>query len=52
MEFPLSRLMIADQFACAVLTAVGFVAEHEMRWFEQIRQCLVERFGQEIRAEG
>jgi hypothetical protein len=42
--------MAADQFAFAVLTSEGFVAEHEMRWFEQIRQRFVKRFGQELRA--
>jgi hypothetical protein len=32
-------------------TAEGFVAEYEKRWFVQIRQRFVDRFGQEIRAE-
>ena len=41
----------ADQFANAVLTAEGFDPEYEMRWFEQIRQRFVDKFGQEIRAE-
>jgi hypothetical protein len=46
-----TKSLTADQFAHAVLTAEGFVAEHEMRRFEQIRQRFVDRFGQEIRAE-
>jgi hypothetical protein len=46
-----TKTFTADQFANAVLTAEGFVAEYEMRWFEQIRQRFVDRFGQEIRAE-
>ena len=45
------KTLTADQFACAVLTAEGFVAEYETRWFEQIRQRFVDRFGQEIRAD-
>jgi hypothetical protein len=43
--------LTADQFAHAVLTAEGFVAEYEKRWFKQIRQRFVDRFGQEVRAE-
>jgi hypothetical protein len=46
-----TKTLTADQFARAVLTAEGFVAEYEMRWFEQIRQRFVDKFGQEIRAE-
>jgi hypothetical protein len=46
-----TKTLTADQFAHAVLTAEGFVAEYEKRWFEQIRQRFVDRFGQEIRAE-
>lgn len=43
--------LTADQFAYEVLTAEGFVAEYEKRWFRQIRQLFVDRFGQEIRVE-
>ncbi|MBR0724606.1 hypothetical protein [Bradyrhizobium manausense] len=46
-----TKALTADQFAHAVLTAEGFVAEYEERWFVQIRQRFVDRFGQEIRAE-
>jgi len=46
-----TKILTADQFAYAVLTAEGLAAEHEMRKFEQIRQRFVDRFGQEIRAE-
>ena len=46
-----TRSLTADQFAYAVLTAEGFVAENETRRFEQIRRRFVDRFGQEIRAE-
>jgi hypothetical protein len=46
-----TKSLAADQFAYAVLTAEGFVAEYEMRLFEQIRQRSVDRFGQEIRAQ-
>jgi hypothetical protein len=46
-----TKTLTADQFAYAGLTAEGFVAEYEMRWFEQIRQRFVDRFGREIRAE-
>ena len=46
-----TKTLAADQFAHAVLTAEGFVAEYEKRWFVQIRQRFVDRFGQEIRAE-
>lgn len=45
-----TKKLSADQFAYAVLTAEGFVAEYEKRDFEQIRQRFVDRFGQEIRA--
>ena len=44
------KILTADQFAHAVLTAEGFVAEHEKQWFRQIRQRFVDRFGQDIRA--
>jgi len=47
-----TKTLTADQFADAVLTAEGFVAEYEIRRFEQIRQRFVDRFGQEIRADG
>jgi len=43
-----TKPLTADQFAYAVLTAEGFVAEYEKRWFEQIRQRFVDKFGQEI----
>jgi hypothetical protein len=46
-----TKSLTADQFAYAVLTAEGSVAEYEARWFEQIRQRFVGRFGQEIRVE-
>jgi hypothetical protein len=46
-----TRPLTADQFANAVLTVEGLVAEYEKRWFVQIRQRFVDRFGQEIRAE-
>jgi hypothetical protein len=46
-----TKTLTADQFAYAVLTAEGFVAEYETRWFKQIRQRFVDRFGQEIRPE-
>ena len=46
-----TKPLTADQFAYAVLTAEGFVADCETRWFEQIRQRFVDMFGEEIRAE-
>ena len=46
-----TRTRTADQFARAVLTAEGFVAENEMRRFEQIRSRFVERFGLVVRSE-
>jgi hypothetical protein len=46
-----TKPLTADQFANAVMTAEGVVAEYEMRRFEQIRRRFVDRFGQEIRAE-
>ena len=46
-----TKTLTADQFAHAVLTAEGFVPEHEVRRFEQIRQRFVDRFGQEVRAK-
>jgi hypothetical protein len=45
-----TKSLTADQFAHAVLTAAGFIAKHENRWFQQIRQRFVDKFGQEIRA--
>jgi len=46
-----TKTLTADQFAHAVLTAEGFIPEYEKRWFTQIRQLFVDRFGQDIRAE-
>jgi hypothetical protein len=46
-----TKTRTADQFAYAVLTAEGFGAEQETRWFVKIRQRFVDRFGQELRAE-
>jgi hypothetical protein len=45
-----AKTLTADQFAHAVLTAEGFVAEYELHWLRQIRRRFVDRFGQEIRA--
>jgi hypothetical protein len=44
-----TKTLTADQFANAVLTTEGRVAEYEMRCFKQISQRFVDKFGQEIR---
>lgn len=46
-----TRPLTAEQFAREVLTAEGFAAEYEKRWFAQIRERFVDKFGHEIRAQ-